>query len=85
MQNVNGRCFSDKIYWQVADQPGKEGPNFLVMVDLVDKEENKGLSSSKGRGRGGRENVKQKISTYHHLRETCSDELIEVSGRECNS
>lgn len=53
MQNVNGRCFSDKIYWQVADQPGKEGPNFLVMVDLVDKEENKGLSSSKGRGREG--------------------------------
>jgi hypothetical protein len=33
------KWFSDKIYWQVADQPGKEGPNYLVMVDLVDKEE----------------------------------------------
>lgn len=37
--------FSDKIYWQVADQPGKEGPGYLVMVDLVDKEEKKRLSS----------------------------------------
>lgn len=30
--------FSDKKYWQVADQPGKESPNCLVMVDLEDKE-----------------------------------------------
>lgn len=37
--------FSDKIYWQVADQPGKEGPESLVMVDSVDKEVKNGLSS----------------------------------------
>ena len=35
------KWFSDKIYWQVADQPGKEGPDSLVMVDLEGKEENK--------------------------------------------
>jgi hypothetical protein len=35
---VFSRWFSDKIYWQVADQPGKGGPNCLVMVDLVGKE-----------------------------------------------
>lgn len=39
------RWFSDKIYWQVADQPGKEGPDSLVMVDSEDKEVKKGLSS----------------------------------------
>jgi hypothetical protein len=32
------RWFSDKIYWQVADQPGRDDPNCLVMVDLVGKE-----------------------------------------------
>jgi hypothetical protein len=39
--------FSDKVYWQVADQPGKEGPNYLLMDDSEDKEEKKVLSSSK--------------------------------------
>lgn len=27
-----------KIYWQVADQPGKESPNYLRIVDLEGKE-----------------------------------------------
>jgi hypothetical protein len=27
-----------KIYWQVADRPGKEGPNCLRIVDLEGKE-----------------------------------------------
>lgn len=35
---MNEEWFSDKVYWQVADQPGKGGPNCLVMVDLVGKE-----------------------------------------------
>lgn len=34
--------FSDNMYWQVADQPAKEGPNSLVMVDLEGKEVKKG-------------------------------------------
>ncbi|KAJ5317046.1 hypothetical protein N7508_001554 [Penicillium antarcticum] len=36
--NMHGRMFSDKIYWQVADQPGMEGPNYLRIVDLEGKE-----------------------------------------------
>ena len=36
---IDIRVFSDKVYWQVADQPGKGGPNCLVMGDLVGKEE----------------------------------------------
>lgn len=39
------RWFSDKMYWQVADQPGKGGPDYLVMVDLEGKEVKDGLSS----------------------------------------
>lgn len=37
--------FSDKKYWQVADQPGKEDPKYLVMVDLEGKEVKKCLTS----------------------------------------
>jgi hypothetical protein len=35
---MHGKMFSDKIYWQVADQPGKESPNYLRIVDLEGKE-----------------------------------------------
>lgn len=45
LNDINKKWLSDKVYWQVADQPGKEGPISLVMVDSVDKEEKKGLSS----------------------------------------
>lgn len=51
--------FSDKIYWQVADQPGKEGPESLVMVDSVDKEVKKGLSSL------NQEKNHEIVPTYH--------------------
>ena len=51
--------FSDKVYWQVADQPGKEGPNYLLMDDSEDKEEKKVLSSSK-RGWMGERTIARK-------------------------
>lgn len=53
--------FSDKVYWQVADQPGKEGPNYLLMDDSEDKEEKKVLSSSKRGWRGERNIARRKM------------------------
>ena len=38
---------SDKVYWQVADQPGKEGPDLSSRATRRCKEEKGRLSSLK--------------------------------------
>ena len=46
---------SDEKYWQVADQPGREGPDYLFKGDSESKEVKKVLSSCRNwEGEGGR-------------------------------
>lgn len=61
------KYLSDKVYWQVADQPGKEGPNYLVMGDLVKKEEEVWLSSSRDRSRKKQETKETRYNSPYEV------------------
>lgn len=56
-RNIDSK-FSDTMYWQVADRPGMEGPEYLVRDDSEVKEEGMVIifeqagKERKGKGKG---------------------------------
>ena len=69
---MHGKMFSDKIYWQVADQPGKESPNYLRIVDLEGKEVKGFVILEQGR-------VKQ-LDTHSKVEVPAPDLLVSMSN-----
>lgn len=70
--NMHGKMFSDKIYWQVADQPGKESPNCLRIVDLEGKEVKGFVILEQGR-------MKQ-LGTHRKAKVPAPDLLVSMSN-----